>query len=210
MSTYETISIVISFVGLLSLIGLIFQLCLSRKQKKDGHDEIRRSKTVDVLFAWSNFQNKATFYAVKIVESFNLEQCISLVKTEPFEVNEKIRIQLCHLCDLAFNKFNTDTVCKNCERAIVEGPILYELRWQAVRYLNILESIILARSLGIVDKNTIREEFEGLCSAQNQKALEIFRTAFIKNSDKEHDAFPALNSFCAEVHQQPINGKDEL
>ena len=219
MSLYEKISLIISSISLLSLIGLMFQLYLSRKQTRDSHDEIRRSKTIDVLMAWSNFQNKATFYAVKIVESFNADQCKSLVQVETFEVSEEIKRRLCHLCELAFGQNNSVTPCNKCEKKcenssttkyFVVGPVLYELRWQAVRYLNILESILQARNLGIVDNKTIQLEFEGLGAAQSQNALEIFRTAMIDNSADRYNPFPAIETFCQEIHRTPASGKKEL
>ena len=65
MTEYEIVSLIISGLGLISLILVIIQITISIRQSKKQHEELRRVKTVEVLYNWNNGLKKETRLAEK-------------------------------------------------------------------------------------------------------------------------------------------------
>ena len=59
----------------------------------------------------------------------------------------------------------------------VDGKILNELRYHVICYLNMLETVMTSWDLGVVDRETIQEQFKFLLMNGKGMALEPFRRA---------------------------------
>ena len=195
MSTFELLSIILTSLTLMATSLIIVQIRLARKHKRDEHEEIRRVKTVEVIMAWSQSLKKETSFANRIVEHFSPDQCTKLYKQEAFEVTEEVMGKICDICQLA----NT-LKCKECKnhehkKYIIKDLALSELRWYIISYLNMIESVLIAWQMGIVDRKTIEHQFSYLYDPKKQKnVLEAFR-----NAAGGVERYPAIDAFCKQL-----------
>jgi hypothetical protein len=216
----STMFIVLTFLGVLVALN---QLLLSTKAKKDLHEEMRRSKTGDLLFEWCKNRSKNCFYAIKIAEKIangdngdtNLDK---LLKIEEFDVNEECYKEMCFFCEKRDKcgisyKFDAKkcTECAECntmkqeviakKKFTISGHMLSEFRWNVIQYFNILESVFKARDLGIVDSEVIKEEFSPIFQDIGRKTL------LLKMKAIRPDSFPALYKFSQEVEKATQQSK---
>lgn len=141
---------------------------------------MRRIKTVEIMENWSKSLKKETSFAEKIVEGFTPDQCRSLFFKEEFELDEKKSKDICQLCR-ENNCNSSQEECDHCnvDRAFkLSGAQLSEFRWYVVGYLNMLESVMTAWHLNIVDQEEIENQFQYLYNPEKGwNALKSFREA---------------------------------
>ena len=196
MTTYEVVSIILSALTFLVTSMIIIQIILAQKQKNDGHEEMRRVKTVDMMVEWCQAIKMETSFAEKIVENFSVEQCKKLFRQEPFEVDKSTKDEICSICS---NFCNDD--CKICKEAngkfTIQDQVLNELRWYVVSYINMLETLLLAWQMGIVDRDTIEIQFSFLFNPEMERnGLEAFR-----NAAGGRKNYPVTYEFCAKLEE---------
>lgn len=216
MSSYQIISLALSAYGSFSLVLLVVQMVVSKKDAQARHDEKRREKTVDYMIKWSESLRWETTYAVRIVEGFNYEQCANLYNKKPFEVNFETKKELCPICS-NYKKAS----CKKCfeidskseneaqnknigdKKQIDASSRMYtidvvqcnEIRWYIIQYLNFLEALLISWKQGIVDRDIIEEQFYFLYDPDSGKdALQSFRNAAGKGK-----SYPTIEEFCLEL-----------
>ena len=230
MTTYEIINTSLTVYGSLSLVLLVLQLINSTKNASSHHDEKRREKTVDYMLKWSESLSWETSYAIKIVETFNHHQCISLYKTIPFEVDYKTKEALCPICSRYLKntckdclgrkihikplkkqkKSTTPNSSKNKEKLyVIDVTQCAEIRWYVIKYLNYLEALLISWKEGIVDREIIEEQFYYLYNPiSGRDTLQSFR-----NVAGDGKSYPTIEEFCLELRnkrQQTTNKFKEL
>lgn len=197
MSTYEKISLIISCINILLSSGIIIQIVILLKQNRDSHEEQRRVKTIEMMMEWSKTLQKETSFTETIVEGLNHEQSKKLYEKIPFEVDCETKQKILEVCP------NLHAECKqNPETGlyVIKGMLLTELRWYVIEYLNMLETIMAAWSLGIVDRDTIFQQYSYLyCEEKGWNVLEDFR----KQAGK--DAYPNIELFIEELKSKNRN-----
>lgn len=174
------ITTICSIISAVSTIFIAIQLFQSARSEKKHHEEMRRIKTVEIMENWSKSLKKETSFAEKIVEGFTPDQCRSLFFKEEFELDKKKSKDICQLC--RENSCNSSQ--EECDHCIVDGAFklsgaqLSEFRWYVVGYLNMLESVMTAWHLNIVDREEIEDQFQYLYNPEKGwNALKPFREA---------------------------------
>lgn len=222
MRNYEIIMISLTAYSSLSLVLLVVQLIISKQDSRARHDEKRREKTVDYMIKWSESLSWETSYALHIVETFNHQQCVSLYKHKPFEVDYEIKKKLCPICShylkdtchkcLEQQENNEDIIlnANNKERLYTIDVIqCTEIRWYIIKYLNHLEALLISWKQGIVDRDIIEEQFCYLYDPKSgQDTLQSFRN--VAGGGK---SYPTIEEFCLELRnnrQQTNNKMKEL
>lgn len=184
----ESIQLVCSIITAVSTIFIAVQIYQNYKENKDGHEEVRRIKTVEIMQDWTTSIKKEASYAEMIVEGFTPEQCRHLYLKEQFSIDVDKAKMICQICP------NSSDKCQNCkegDKHILKGTQLNELRWYVVTYLNMLEIVMTAWDLGIVDCETVKNQFQYLYNPEKGwDALEDFRIAAGGNK-----AYPNIGKF---------------
>lgn len=216
MNTYEIIMIAVNIYSSLSLLLLVVQLIVSKQDTRARHDEKRREKTVDYMVKWSESLSWETAYALKVVETFNHQQCMSLYNNIPFEVDYHTKENLCPIC----SRYLKDT-CNKCMGKSTDNQSgensdkekLYtidaiqcaEIRWYVIKYLNHLEALLISWKEGIVDREIIEEQFCYLYDpSSGRDTLQSFR-----NIAGDGKSYPTIEEFCLELrnNRQQTNNK---
>lgn len=206
MSTYEVISLVLSGLGLASVVFLAVQILLTKKHTKEMHDEQRRIQTVNVIDLWCNAVDKETRIAEKVVEELTEDNCKKLYDYMPFQVSVNMQRNICQMCSLDKNN------CNRCSESngyiLIEGTPLVELRGLVTNYLNRLEIVAIAWQQGIVDREIIELQFGFLHNPGTKSALKNYRT--IAGGGNSYPALRELYDAIAKRKMVHPNQKDEL
>lgn len=198
---------VCSIISALSTIFIAIQLFLAAHTEKKHHEEIRRIKTVEIMENWSKSLEKETSFAEKIVKGFTDDQCRSLFFKEPLDLDSKKGRDICQICNVKVCDV-TQEECNKCisgEKFKLEGVQLSEFRWYVVGYLNMLESVMTAWNLNIVDREEIENQFQYLYNPEKGwNALKPFRDAA-----GGMDAYPNIEKFMKRLEQKRNRGSRE-
>ena len=169
-----------SVITALSTVFIALQLLLTERANKKHHEEMRRIKTVEIMENWSKSLQKETSFAERIVEGFTPEQCRALYFKEPFQLDVNKGKDICQICTETECDRSKDE-CKHCiqgDKFKLEGAQLSEFRWYVIGYLNMLESVMTAWKLNIVDRDEIENQFQYLYNPERGwNALKPFREA---------------------------------
>ena len=193
----EILEIICSVITALSTICIAIQLFQTACTEKKHHEEMRRIKTVEVMENWSTSLMKETSFAEKIVEGFTDEQCRALYFKEEFELDCKKGRDICQICkETSYDDPQTQcNKCLNGDKFKLAGAQLSEFRWYVVRYLNMLESVMTAWNLNIVDRQEIEDQFQYLYNPERGwDVLESFREAA-----GGRNAYPNIEKFIQEM-----------
>lgn len=166
------ISLIELIILIISAVLIIPQIYLLKKQIKEQHEERRRENTTQFMATWCNSVKKDTCIAEQVARKLNTDQCKKLYQHESFSVSNDIKKDICKFCPI--NK----EICEKCslrDSELVDGKILTELRWHVITYLNTLETILISWDLGIVDKETIENQFAFLNDTDKGCTLAEFR-----------------------------------
>ena len=203
--SYFLISILIqSFASVLTLVSLIFA-CVQLRQikinRKRQFEQARREKTVEMVLMYIKNSNSQISFIEKIVCQLTDEQCFDLYNSTPFYVDKKIKDQLCEICPYKNSCTNDKKECEGPDKEAgyyIHGELLYLLRGAIVKYLNSLESVLLAWQLGIVDQSALEEQFAFLDKKRHkERAVETFRN--IAGNGK---SYPAIEKFYQYLDQK--------
>lgn len=176
------------------------QLSLTEQQIKDSHDEHRREKTVDTMFTWCESLLRDTALAEQVTRKLSTEQCQCLYEQRPFNVTPEVKSSLCKFCPFP------DAECEKCslkeDSTLVDGKIHTELRHHVMKYLNTLETIMVAWQLGIIDRKTIEEQFKFLIADGKGEALHNLRDVA--------GGYPAIGEFLSKIKPPAKSARKEL
>jgi hypothetical protein len=187
--------------------GVLFlrkQLELMRIQIDADHERSRRENSINYLFEWSNGLLRSSSLARRLAEELNDDQTKALAKEEPLTLNKKHK-------DLVLGVLSA--VPKSGLEETPHGIVLdksqvADIRWQLVRYLNILESIFVAARHGVASKEILIEQFHYLYDKkEGHYVLKKFREAM-----GGAEAYPALDDLERELSERhkPIPGQDRI
>ena len=203
----ERLDIVCSVITALSTVFIAAQLFQTACAEKKHHEEMRRIKTVEIMENWTKFLKKETSFAERIVEGFTDEQCRCLYFKEEFELDCKKGQDICQICKE--NAF--DVSHEQCDKCItgdkfkLAGAELSEFRWYVVGYLNMLESVMTAWHLNIVDREEIEYQFQYLYNPERGwNALKPFRDAA-----GGRNAYPNIEKFIQEMEHRRSKERPE-
>lgn len=180
--------IICSVITALSTIFIALQFYQMKKAEEKNHEEMRRIKTIEVMQNWSSSLKKETSFAEKIVEGFSEEQCRALYFGEEIKIEDKKGENICQICP---ENSSGCSKCKKGNKFKLNGVQLSEFRWYVITYLNMLENVMTAWNLKIVDTDEIEQQFQYLYNPEKGwNALEAFRKAAGGNK-----AYPNIDRF---------------
>lgn len=169
------LQMICSGITALSTIFIALQFYETKKAEQKNHEELRRVKTIEVMQNWSKTLKKETSFAEKIVEGFSEEQCRALYFGESIKIDIEKGEKICQICP---ERTENCKKCKTDRKLKLEGVQLSEFRWYVINYLNMLENVMTAWNLKIVDTDEIEQQFQYLYNPEKGwNALEAFRKA---------------------------------
>jgi hypothetical protein len=199
--TNPTLSKVLTNLASLGIIVAIIQLYLIRRHVIADHERSRREKAVDLLCHFDRCLLRETSMTRKLIEKLDEKQILKIYNQEKVEVDKKLSIFVeGALGDQA--KFHTKGRLISLNERQSSA-----IRWSAVQYLNLLESVLVAWLYSVADKDIIKIQLGYIYNPQNgEMAMTKFRTvAGIKN-------FPAIAAFIQELEEnnKPTKGKKKI
>ena len=158
-------------------------------------DRARRERAVDMLMKWSEFNQPETSSVTRLIEGLDDSQCLAIANTTTLEIDVKHHDHLVNILQLRFSDIDKQLVeMKRNGVYFIEGRYLLYIRYIAMRYLNMLESILSSWSSGIADREIIKNEFAFLFDPTRSK------TAMSKLRERlGNESFPAINLFLDEL-----------
>jgi len=214
---YYLLSLFISALGLIGLVLVYKQIKQAKKSfiqaqkaKKDQYDLARREKTVEIVIYYTQKLTKETRRAEQLVSTLSKQQCKALYELRPFKINAKAKKSFCEICPHyekckeASKILKSKQLCKqkSKETFTVDGDLLFDLRWNVMRYLNTLESVFLAWQIGIIDESIIDNQFQYLKT--KEPILENFR-----NIAGNGHSFPAIEDYYWHLNKQKEKEREE-
>lgn len=206
------LAIASAIIALLSLVGVIAQSVLmgrslktsldSLKTSIDGinadHERSRREFAINLCREWSGGLPKEAKNTRDFVESLDEAQCRNLAKNSSFTVKAD-QIESLYTC--LTHEFPTLEKDKLKADAVLEWQYVRHIRYVAVRYLNLIESIMLAWHHSVADRDIIEKEFEYLVVPKEGKnVMQSFRIAL------GEEAFHAIAAFVSELTKKNASG----
>ncbi len=197
----EYITAISSAVSATAIVAIWIQTHQSVKQHRTmiaqlaaDHERSRRENAVKMLFEWSQILDKKTSIARRIAEGLNDEQARALWTGDCLKlpIEMLMSVQVC-LENLSESEKEAGIQADN-EYCTVTGHALKELKWNVVRYLNVLEGVFTSRRYNIADRDIIDEQFGYLVCAQSGRDI----LAAIRKVAGGPASLPALEEFARE------------
>lgn len=200
--------LMISYDGILSVLEVVitgvglFSILFAVRQMHADHERSRREKTLDMIMNWACELSPETHLAVKIVEKFDKDQCKNLYNTKPFKVKKKIYNDIRELYGenekKAKRKYKFIKVNNNAKYIMLRGYYLKKLRFSIIKYLNVLEAVLVGWQNGILDKDIVERQYAYLYDRkQDKNCLQDFRNA--AGSEK---SYPAIEMFLTKLEDE--------
>jgi hypothetical protein len=176
-------------------------------QLRADHERSRRELAVNLLRAWTSDQQIETSSAIRLVRLLNADQGAKLAAREPFTVSNTTdfrELVLAYL-EYRFPDVSNDKAFSEKNEALllnINSKHVSYIRFRAVGYLNLLESIMAAWYESVAQPNIIEGQFLFLRSGK-ETDLRTLRTA-MRNTNNA-DLFPCITMFVANM--QPRYGR---
>ena len=188
--------------------GVLFlwkQLKLMQVQVAADHERSQRENSINYLFEWSKGLQRSSSLARRFVEELDDQQTKALAKEEEFTLSKAHK-------DLVLGVLSTvppPTLKETAHGIHLDKSQVAEIRWQVVRYMNILESIFVAARHKVANKEILVEQFDFLFNPkEGHYFLKNFREAM-----GGAKAYPALSELEEELrarHNKRIAGLPEI
>jgi hypothetical protein len=190
----------------LGIAVAVISLLYVRKQLLADHGRSQRQLAHEMCSRWSTFTSPETASVTRLIEKMTADQCEALANFGTLVIAAEHKHHLITILQLRFPDFETklETV-KNGQSYRMDGQYLLYMRHIAVRYLNMLESILLCWTMSIADQGIIEREFSYLFNeGKNRTALEGFRKKL------GAEGFPAIEQFMQALRAQARSENQEI
>ncbi|MFM7059532.1 MAG: hypothetical protein ACKO2P_21675 [Planctomycetota bacterium] len=184
-----------SIVSAVTLVVLVNQLRLLRRQISDDHERSRREKALQLLAKWTDFVSEPGGTApANFTQMLSSDQTESLVHSKEFTISEKLKDYI----EIWLENVGTTDKLKRQEGTdlyVVPRRISALIRRRVAAYLNNLEVIMEAKRHMIADPRILHEQFCGYVNpAKNKDMLQKFRKATAGDG-----GFPGIEAFMQSV-----------
>ena len=205
---------ILDWVYEIAMIISLISILIMFRQFKGEHEKGRREKAIELLLRWNDSITADTNRIKEFCEQLSDEQCRKLARYETFEISAKKHAELkqllsddnvnkCHEEDQAeekktsANKESVTGITVNKNKEKLTSLEIKQLRYQVVRYLNLLEIIMTAWKDNVADNEMIENEFSFLLSETEGKTL-------LENMRKAlgNECYPSISIFCANMKQK--------
>ena len=183
-----TSTAILALMAIYGVFAAIKQIKVLVKQTQDDHERSRREKAVDLLFLWTSNLDEYSSRTRKFAENLSEENLKSIYNEESFSFLKKYKekYESCFPKNLQNEYLGNEKGNENNEKSSVKTDEEKEIqvdtrgsayiRWQLIKYLNLLESILSAWAYKIADKDLIEDQFSYLFKTEgSSKALKKFR-----------------------------------
>ncbi len=156
-------------------------------QFRSDHERSRREKAVDLLVLWSESLQRENSSARKFAEQLDEVQTRKLWDLEaPLVVDARAG-------NLALAALLSPVGCASLPdgRYELNAQAVEAIRWQVVRYLNMLESVLAAWRHNVADRDVLQEQFSFLYDGRKGYA----GCALFRRTAGGVDAYPAIEEF---------------
>jgi hypothetical protein len=199
----EIVSVLVLVLGFVIAIG---SLIYARKQIKADHERSRRLLAMEMCSRWSSSSSPETSSVIRMIERLTEAQCAAIANQSSVLIEEEHKHFLLNIFLLRFPEFgeNIETL-KEGNAYRIEGQHVLYLRHIAVRYLNMLESVLMTWTGGIADQRMIESEFSFLLDEkQGRTAVEKLRMKI------GNETFPAINKFMEALRQKASQRSEDI
>lgn len=199
----EWIQAISSAIQAFSIIFIIWQVKLLRKQISAEHELARRTRAIDDLRIYSQSLNPIHTSARKLAENFSTSQCADLISRKPFYIPQQHTQLLGYIFTEKSNSFTTN----NRGIRLSESDLAYILQIIS-EHLNNIEVALQGWYNGIADEKIIMAQLKYIISKEKgHYILERFR-----NHELSKNNYPAIAAFVAQLKKEewsqtlPIRG----
>jgi hypothetical protein len=166
----------------------------------------QRRLAMEMCMKWSDFMSAETSNVTRLIERMNQDQCDAIANSGKLVISTDHTARLINVLEISFEdieqqleKFKKGTVYE------LEGKYVLHIRYIAVRYLNMLESILLAWTMAIADQKIIEDEFSYLFDESRRRtAMENLRAQI------GMEGFPAIRQFMAALRAKDLSGSSQI
>ena len=179
-------------------------------QLRLDHERSRRLYAVELLREWTNKQNIVTSATLKLVRTFSDDQCEALAAEADVRLRKEQLKEALDVLTLEFPNVTAQDLLKDGELQL-SGRYRSHCRFQAVHFLNLLESILAAWNSGIARADIIEAQFQFLRTAPGADLQKLRRA--LQNIRGQVDPFPSISNFLAGISPQvaqPLKLVDRL
>jgi hypothetical protein len=195
--------VVLSFaIAIGTLLYLRKQIADARDAVLADHARSKRQMAMEMCAKWSMFTDPETSSVTRLIESLDLAQCDAIAKLTKLTLSLDSKHHLVNILQLRFDDIEAKLeTMRDGDKYVIEGHYLIYIRHIGVRYLNMLESVLVAWSMNIADQPLIEKEFSYLFDeSQSRTAMKNFRTRLGLG------AFPAIERFIEVLAQAKSGG----
>jgi hypothetical protein len=170
---------------------------------RNDHERSRREKAIDLLVHFDNSLELATSSSRKLIEKLSDAQNKAIFNHESL----KIDIKLKSLTEAALNE---KIKHKQGARSIELNPTQSsKLRWLAIKYLNLLETVLVAWHNGIADREIILTQLKYIYDPkESSMAMNSLRE--IAGGKDSYPSIQAFIEFLKKEHESPKKGKKQI
>jgi len=199
----ELVSVGVLVLGFLIAIG---SLIYARLQIKADHERSRRQLAMEMCYRWSSSSSPETSSVIRMIEKLSDGQCAQIANQSPVLIEEEHKHFLLNIFLLRFPDFEkTLETLKEKRHYRIDGQYVICLRHIAVRYLNMLESVLMTWTGGIADQRMIEAEFGFLLDEkQGRTAVEKLRMKI------GNEGFPAISKFMQALRDKASKKSDDI
>lgn len=204
LSQTRTAEVLSLTVLTLAFVVAVVSLLYARTQLLADHRRSQRQLAFDMCSNWSSSTSPETSSVTRLIEKMTPDQCESVASLTKLVISIEQKHHLLNILQLRFPDIDSKIEgMKNGINYEIDGQYLLYIRHIAVRYLNILESVLLCWTMGIADQGIIEEEFSYLFDEkQSRTAMEGLR--------KKVGGFPAIDLFVKSLRRKLESGSGNI
>lgn len=193
----EWITAIASLISSVSVILIIIQIYISKKQKSDEYEIKRREKAVDIIMYWHEHLDERNCLSRKFAETLDKKTLKNIIDKKDFMIDDDSsnREYIKSIFNIDDEKINS---LKKDNHIYIDSSFSTKLRWQLIEYLNLLEGVVSAWKYKVVDEELIEAEFKYMFEDENT-ALKNVRELFTND-------YPCIDEF-DEAMKKKVNPK---
>lgn len=159
--------LLVALAGLLAAAGAAF---IVFRQWRGEHERLLRKAAVDLCMDWTRSLDPAIFAVTNLLELLDGEACRRIEKLDRVVFDSK-KMQLIR------NIFNDD-IAGDGDKIVIDGHRVLFIRQSAMKYLDLMESVLTAWQQGVADRGIIEKLFTPLFQkTKGATGLKMFRNA---------------------------------
>lgn len=177
-------------------------ITLNEKRLTSDHERSRNERAIDLMIHFDQALRKENSMAKKLFQRLDNTQLRKIFEYEPVKISSDLKL-------LAEGVLGYSVLKENGDLIELDERFSAELRWAAVQYLNLLETVLLAWHNEIADKEIIKRQLSYLYTPEEgDNAMEKFRV--IVGGKR---VYPAIHAFIEELKKEanaPESGKEKV